>query len=153
MLNILPKVSSLPILLDINLVKMENIHFLNWPHVGHLIKGSCLGASYTKSAPGLVWCWYIFCRLRMYFICHMTPQNHSVEMSCKFMGESTLQHVTNLKSLVTIGILIVRGKMPHQKLGSYMCCHWRIELTGQPIAKKKMLQPQKYTFWEEVPKN
>ena len=119
MLNILPKVSSLPILLDINLVKMENIHFLNWPHVGHLIKGSCLGASYTKSAPGLVWCRYIFCRLRMYFICHMTPQNHSVEMSCKFMGESTLQHVTNLKSLVTIGILIVRGKMPHQKRRSY----------------------------------
>ena len=55
----------------------------------------------------------------MYFICHVTPQNHSVEMPCIFMGESSSQHVTTLKSLVTIGILIVRGKMLHQKRGSY----------------------------------
>ena len=34
-----------------------------------------------------------------------------------------------------------------------MYCHWRIELTGQPLGKKKMSQPQKCTFWEEVPKN
>ena len=87
---------------------MENIDFSNRPHVNHLIKGSCLGV-----------CWYIFCKLRMYFICHVTPQNHSVEMLCIFMGESTLQHVTTLKSLVTIGILIVSGRMLHQKRGSY----------------------------------
>ena len=55
----------------------------------------------------------------MYFICHMTAQNQSVDMSCIFMGESSSQHVTNLKSLVTIGILIVRGKMLHQKRGTY----------------------------------
>ena len=30
----------------------------------------------------------------MYFVCHMTPQNHSVEMSCLFMGDSSSQHVT-----------------------------------------------------------
>ena len=30
-----------------------------------------------------------------------------------------------------------------------MYCHWRIELTGQPLGKKKMSQPQKCTFWEE----
>ena len=67
MLNILPKVSSLPSLLAINFVKMENIHLSNRPHVGLLIKGSCLGATYTKTAPCLVWCRYIFCRLRYVF--------------------------------------------------------------------------------------
>ena len=119
MLNIVPKVSSLPILLTINVVKMENIDFSNRPHIGHLIKGSCLGAACTKSAPYLVWCQYIICRFWMHFICHMTPQNHSVEMSFIFMGNGTSQHVTNLKSLVTIGILIIWGKMLHQKCGSY----------------------------------
>ena len=34
-----------------------------------------------------------------------------------------------------------------------MHCHWRIELTGQPLGKEKMLQPQKCTFSEEVPRN
>ena len=43
----------------------------------------------------------------MYFICHVTQQDHSVEMPCKFMGDSSSPHVTTLKSLVTIGILIV----------------------------------------------
>ena len=99
MLNIVPKVSSLPSLLPINLVKMENIDFSNRLHVGHLIKESCLGAS----EPCLVWCWCIFCRLRYVF--YVTPQNDSIEMSCIFMGESSLQHVTTLKSLVIIGIL------------------------------------------------
>ena len=50
---------------------------------------------------------------------HVTPQNHSVEMSCIFTGEGTSQHVTTLKSLVTIDILIVKGKMLHQKRGSH----------------------------------
>ena len=54
-----------PSLLAINLVKMENIDFSNRPHVGYLIKDSCLGASYTKSAPCLMWCGYIFCRLEI----------------------------------------------------------------------------------------
>ena len=34
-----------------------------------------------------------------------------------------------------------------------MYCHWRIEFTGQPLGEKKMSQPQKFIFWEEVPKN
>ena len=61
-LNILPKVSSLPSLLVINLVKVEIQIFqtVMWRHVGHLIKGSCLGASYTKLAPSLVLGRYIF---------------------------------------------------------------------------------------------
>ena len=78
-------------------MKIENIDFSNRPHVGHLIKES----------------W------DMYFIGHVTPQNQSVEMSCLFLCESTSQHVTTLKSLVTIGILIVEGKMLHQKRGTY----------------------------------
>ena len=44
-------------------LKLENTIFTNRPHVGHLIKGSCLGFS----APWLVWCWYIFYRLRHVF--------------------------------------------------------------------------------------
>ena len=45
----------------------------------------------------------------MYFICHVTQQDHSVEMLRVFMGESSSSHVTILKSLVTIAILIVKG--------------------------------------------
>ena len=35
------------------------------------------------------------------------------------MGESSLQHVTILKRLVIMGILIVKRKMLHQKRKSY----------------------------------
>ena len=57
-MNILPKVRSLPSLLAINLMKMETYIFqtVTRPHVGHLIKGSYLGASTTMSAPSLLWC-------------------------------------------------------------------------------------------------
>ena len=44
----------------------------------------------------------------MYFICHVTQQDHSVGISCIFMNESSLLHVTTPKSLVTIAILIVK---------------------------------------------
>ena len=53
MMNFLPKVSSLCDLM--------------WPDVHHLIKGSYLGACYTKLALLLVWCRYIFCRWRYVF--------------------------------------------------------------------------------------
>ena len=108
MMNILHKVSSLPSSLAINLMKIEIQTFqaVTWSHLGHLIKGSCLGASETMSAPSQ----YIFCRWRYVFICHLTQQDHSVEMSCAFMGESSSPHVTTLKSLVTIGILIFKRK-------------------------------------------
>ena len=46
----------------------------------------------------------------MYFICHVTQQDHSFEMSCVFTDESSLPHVTTLKSLVKIDILIVKRK-------------------------------------------
>ena len=56
-LNIFPKVNSLLSLLAINLVEEEVKIFQTvvWPQVGYLIKGSCLGASYTKSPPCPVW--------------------------------------------------------------------------------------------------
>ena len=69
MLNILPKVKSLLCLLAINLVKVEIQIFqtVMRPHFGHLIKGSYLGASYTKLAPCLVWYQYIFWGWRYVF--------------------------------------------------------------------------------------
>ena len=51
----------------------------------------------------------------MYFICHVTEQDHSVEMSSIFMGERSLPHVTTLKSVVTIAILIVKRKNASSK--------------------------------------
>ena len=121
---------------------MKNIDFSNRTHVGHLTKGSCLGNSYTKLAPCLVWCRYIFCRLRMYFIRHVIPQNHFVDMSCIFMGESTSQHVQWEEKCLIENLDLIN-----------MYCHWKIELTGQQLGEKKMSQPQKCTFLEEVPKN
>ena len=56
----------------------------------------------------------------MYFIFHMIPQDHAIEVSCTLMGGSSLQHVTTLEVLVATGILIVkRGKMLYQKHESY----------------------------------
>ena len=46
----------------------------------------------------------------MYFICHVTQEDNSVEMSCVFMGESSSLHVTTMRRLVTTGILIVKRK-------------------------------------------
>ena len=55
----------------------------------------------------------------MHFICHATSQDHFIEMSCMFVSESSSQLVTTLKSLVTKGILIVRGKMLLQNYKPY----------------------------------
>ena len=52
----------------------------------------------------------------MYSLCRVTPHNHSVEMLCIFMGESSSQHVIILKNLATIWES--RGKMLYQKRGS-----------------------------------
>ena len=89
-----------------------------WPHVGHDPTWSkchvwepltlCQHLAYcgvdTSSTGG-----------DMCFICHVTQQDHSVEISCVFMGESSSPHVTTLKSLVTIGILIVKRKNASSK--------------------------------------
>ena len=130
-LNIHSKASSLPNLLAINR-EIKILLTVTWSHVGHLIKGSCLGASYTKSAPSLMWCQYHTKGGDMCFICHVPLQDHSVEMSCIFMGESSSQYVTTLKSLVTIGIPIVKKKNCFIKNMDLinMYFHWKIELIG-----------------------
>ena len=51
----------------------------------------------------------------MYFICHVTQQDLSVEMTCVFMGDSSSPYIATLKSLVTIGILIVMRKNASSK--------------------------------------
>ena len=48
-----------------------------WSYVAHLIKGSCLGASYTKLTPCLCCVYTSSAGGDIYFICHVTPQNHS----------------------------------------------------------------------------
>ena len=40
----------------------------------------------------------------MYLICHVTSYDHLIEVSCKFVGGSSLRYVT---TLITIGIVIV----------------------------------------------
>ena len=43
----------------------------------------------------------------MYLTCHVTPQDHIIEVSCECMGGSSSPYVTTLTNLVTIGIVIV----------------------------------------------
>ena len=85
----------------------------------------------------------------MYFICHVTPQGYSDVLSCILICESSSQHVTTLKNLLTIDILIVDRKMLHQKHESYKYLlplkNWVNWLTTW--------QKKKFTFWKEVPKN
>ena len=106
----------------------------------------------------LAWCsvYTSFVGGDMNFICHETPQDHSVEMPFISMGDSSSQHVTILKSLVSIGILMVKRKNTSSKTGILQTCTatgklcW---LDNQPLGEKKLSQRQKSTFWEEVPKN
>ena len=92
---------------------MENIDFTN--RTQRVMFGSLLNLVSTLPSVVLIH----LLQVDMYFTCHVTPKTHSLEMSCIFMGGSSSQHVATLKSLVTKGILIVRGKMLHQKRGSY----------------------------------
>ena len=43
----------------------------------------------------------------MYLICRVTSYDHLIEGSYEFMGGSSSRYVTNLKSLVTRGIVIL----------------------------------------------
>ena len=43
----------------------------------------------------------------MYFICHVTSDDHLIERVCKFMGASSLCYATLLINLVTISITMV----------------------------------------------
>ena len=51
----------------------------------------------------------------MYFIYHVTQQDCSFEIPYVFMAESSSLRITTLKSLMTIGILIVKMKNSSSK--------------------------------------
>ena len=110
MMNILHKVSSLPSSLAINLMKIEIQIFqaVTWPHLGHLIKGSCLGASETMSAPSQ----YIFCRWRYVFYYSSDPTRLLYWGVMHHNGEELL---IAQKRLVPIGILINKRKSASSK--------------------------------------
>ena len=84
----------------------------------------------------------------MYFIYQETPQSQSIEMSCISMCESSLQHVTTLKSLVNIDILIVKRKNASSNT-SILCtyCHWKNRVHWINTRWKKMSQSQKKYFF------
>ena len=87
----------------------------------------------------------------MCFICHAAQQDHSVEMSCVFMGESSLQHITTLQILVTIGIVIVRGKMLHQKHESYKYVVPLKNLVDQIITRREKNVTKMVHFRKKCP--
>ena len=89
----------------------------------------------------------------IYFICHVTEQDHSVEMSCVFMGESSLPHVTTLKSLVTIGILIVKRKNASSKTSYKNVLTLKNWVDWITTRQEKYHKHKNGLFWEKVPRN
>ena len=85
------------------------------PHIYHLIKETCLGASYTKSSsfPSEVSIYLLQVEIRI--LRHVTPKDYSVGISCIFMSVKSSLRVTTLRSLVTIGILRVNRKNASSK--------------------------------------
>ena len=116
MLNILPKVSSLPSLLDKKPCESGYIEFSNSHVISRLSRDqSDMFGKPNMSAACLVW-FHIPSEGRvMSHICHLSPQGHFIKVPCVFMGESSAQYVTTLKSLVIIGILIVKRKNASSK--------------------------------------
>ena len=51
----------------------------------------------------------------MYFICHVTQQDHFVHMPYVFLSEGSSPHITTLKNLMTISILKVKRKNASSK--------------------------------------
>ena len=90
----------------------------------------------------------------MYFICHVTQKDHSLDMLWVFMGESSSLHITTLKRLVNIGILVVKSKISSWKtsyenvltLKSWV--YWITTWREKNTTNTKMVA----TFWE-VPRN
>ena len=93
------------------------------------------------------------CRI-IYFICHVIQQDHFLKMSCVFMGDSSSSHVTTLKSVVSIGILIVKRKNA-SSITSYKYVlapkNW-VDWTTTGREKKNVAN-KNGIFWEEVPRN
>ena len=84
----------------------------------------------------------------MSFICHVIQQDHSVEMLCLFMRESSSPHDNTLKSLVTIGILMVKRKNASSKT-SYIqsdtenWVDWINTRRGKNVTNTKMVHFEK----------
>lgn len=109
---------------------------VTWPLFGHVIKGLCLGVSFTKSAACLL-CWpYFFCR-----------QRHVLYLSRDF---TTPLHWGTLKNLVAIGILIVKRENTSSKTWINSYSHWKIAWAP---GERKMSQTQKITFWDKEPES
>ena len=77
----------------------------------------------------------------MYFICHVTPQNHSAEMPFISMGEISSQLVTTLISLVAIAILIVKRKNASWKTWNLIntYCHWKTEGATEKLRVRSLV--------------
>ena len=61
-----------------------------------------IGASHCKSESCLV-----LVSVGLYWVCHMYSHDQLIDSLCKFMGESSLQYVTMLVSLLTITSMIM----------------------------------------------
>ena len=87
------------------------IQTVTWPHVGHLIKGTRLKASNTKSAPCLLWCWYIFYRWRYVLYLSSDPTRPLCwDVMCIYGWELLAAcHHPEKFVIRTIGILIVNS--------------------------------------------
>ena len=128
MLDILPKVSSLPSLLAKRALwkwmyrffkRSRDLTLFTWSK-GHVWEPLPQFAVYRSSAGGDI-----------YFICHVIAQDYFIiiiyyyfyfilnekrnNLSCIFMGESSSQYATTLKSLVIIDILKVKRKNASSK--------------------------------------
>ena len=79
------------------------------------------GSLYYQVSPSLLWCWYIFCRWRYVFHLSRDPTRPlRWDVMRLYVWElltvcRTLRAPRTLKSLVTIGILIVKRKNASSK--------------------------------------
>ena len=112
-LNLLTKASTLPTLVTIRHTSPQKwiYRFLK---LSHDLKGLKfrvalrMGNSHGKSVPCLVRYPWVFCKWSYVLICHKNSQGNFTEVSCEFMGGSSLWYITTLTSLVTIGAATVR---------------------------------------------
>ena len=120
-----------------------------WPHVTHLTKESCLGASNTMSAPHLLWCQYNFCRWRYVFYLLCDPTRSLCWDVMRICWWELLVACHHPESLVTIGIVIVMRKIASSKksykyiltLKAYV--DWIITRWEKNVTNRKMVNFEK----------
>ena len=87
-------------------------------------------------------------------LCTPLRTKDSVEMPCMFIGESSSQHGTTLKSLVTIGILIVKRKNASSKtilINTYTVTEKLSLLDNQSLGEKKCRNLKNAHFEKKCP--